>query len=106
MRPGVAPSIEPKVRAVGLLAASVGLLAASVGLLAASVGLAASVADAKASPVALGALLMASLRLINRRSPVHSTPGVGPPPSAPPGDRSPCFGFKLAALGVELVIAQ
>jgi hypothetical protein len=35
MRPGVAPSIEePKVRAVGLLAASVGLLAASVGLLA------------------------------------------------------------------------
>jgi MoxR-like ATPase len=24
----------------------------------------------------------------------------------PPGDRSPCFGFKLAALGVELVIAQ
>ena len=60
MRPGVAPSIEPKVRAVGLLAASVGLLAASVGLLA---------VDAKASP-------------------------------------SPCFGFKLAALGVELVIAQ
>ena len=44
MRPGVAPSIEAKVRAVGLLAASVGLLAASVGL-------AASVADAKASPV-------------------------------------------------------
>jgi hypothetical protein len=43
MRPGVAPSIEePKVRAVGLLAASVGLLAASVGLLA---------LDAKASPV-------------------------------------------------------
>jgi hypothetical protein len=42
MRPGVAPSIEePKVRAVGLLAASVGLLAASVGLLA---------VDAKASP--------------------------------------------------------
>ena len=36
MRPGVAPSIEePKVRAVGLLAASVGLLAV----------------DAKASPV-------------------------------------------------------
>jgi hypothetical protein len=49
MRPGVAPSIEePKVRAVGLLAASVGLLAASVGLLAASVGLLA--VDAKASP--------------------------------------------------------
>ena len=43
MWPGVAPSIEePKVRAVGLLAASVGLLAASVGLLA---------VDAKASPV-------------------------------------------------------
>jgi len=42
MRPGVAPTIESKVRAVGLLAASVGLLAASVGLLA---------VDAKASPV-------------------------------------------------------
>ena len=49
MRPGVAPSIGPKVRAVGLLAASVGLLAASVGLLAASVGLLA--VDAKGSPV-------------------------------------------------------
>ena len=55
MRPGVAPSIEPKVRAVGLLAASVGLLA------------------------------------------VDAQPAV---------DRSPCIGFKLAALGVELVIAQ
>ena len=56
MRPGVAPSIEAKVRAVGLLAASVGRVAVAVAV-SVAVAVGCPAVDAEASHLRPGSIL-------------------------------------------------